>query len=69
MKKIVVGKPISPSDASNTGWVRQTDLGNWALKAYEEMNWYGGIGHWQYPSDLSGKAISDAVGQLQAKCE
>ena len=68
-KKIIVGKPILPSDASNTGWVSQTDLGKWAARAYDELNWYGGIMHWQYPSDLTGKAIDDAAGQLKAKCD
>ena len=69
MKKLVVGKPILQSDASNTGWVPQPDLGNWASKAFDELNWYAGIGHWQYPSDLTGKAIDDAASKLKAKCD
>ena len=68
LKKIVVGKPILPSDASNTGWVKQTDLGDWSAKAFDEFNWYGGIMHWQYPSDNTGKALEEAVGKLKAKC-
>ena len=35
LKKLVVGKPILPADATNTGWVNQEHLGTWALKAYE----------------------------------
>jgi len=63
-----VGKPILRSDASNTGWVNQTHLGQWSLKAFEELKWYAGIGHWQYPSDLTGQAIVDSAGKLKEKC-
>jgi chitinase len=31
--KIVVGKPATPSDASNTGFVNNVDFGNWCVKA------------------------------------
>lgn len=33
--KLVAGKPILTTDATNTGWVSQTDLGTWASKAYD----------------------------------
>ena len=35
LKKIVVGKPVTLRDVSNTGFVNQTDLGTWAAKAYD----------------------------------
>ena len=68
MQKLVVGKPILPRDAYNTGWVNQSSLGAWNAKAYDEIGWYGGVGHWQYKSDLSGQAIRDATEKLIAKC-
>ena len=68
LNKLVVAKPILTSDATNTGWVKQTDLGRWAVQAYDEFKWYGGIAHWQYPSDLSGQAIMDSTGGLKARC-
>lgn len=64
LNKIVVAKPILTTDATNTGWVSQTDLGEWVTKAYNEEGWYAGVGHWQYPSDISGKAISDSTAAL-----
>lgn len=69
LKKLVVGKPILPTDATNTGYVEQSDLGAWALQAYEEFGWYAGIGHWQYPSDKTGAAIAAAAGPLIQKCQ
>jgi len=29
-EKIVLGKPVSPGDATNTGWVSAGNLGAWA---------------------------------------
>jgi chitinase len=34
MNKIVVGKPATQADATNTGTVSSSDLGNWCVKAY-----------------------------------
>lgn len=33
LNKIVVGKPATQQDASNTGLVSHEDLGNWAMRA------------------------------------
>ena len=52
--KIVVGKPVTSRDVANTGFVNMTDLGVWTAKAYDQLGWFAGIGHWQYPSDLTG---------------
>jgi hypothetical protein len=30
MEKIILGKPVTRADASNTGWVSASDLHNWA---------------------------------------
>jgi hypothetical protein len=64
----VVGKPIVQSDATNTGWVSQPDLGSWGVTAFDSFGWNAGFGHWQYSSDTTGKAIRDAAGPLETKC-
>lgn len=63
-KKIVVGKPATQIDASNTGIVNSVDLGNWCLRAYQEMNWTAGVMFWQYKSDGAGIIINNAAAQL-----
>jgi len=68
LNKILVGKPILTTDASNTGWVNQTDLGEWAAEAFSQYGWFAGIGHWEYPSDTTGASIADAAGPLMALC-
>jgi len=69
LRKIVVGKPVLTTDLYNTGFVAQSDLGSWALQAYQQYNWYGGIAHWQYASDPSSNAINQAAGPLIAACQ
>ena len=68
LQKLVVGKPLVKSDATNTGYIAQTDLGAWAAQAYDAFGWHAGVGHWQYSSDPTGKAIRDASGPLLSKC-
>ena len=68
LQKIVVAKPILTTDATNTGWISQSDLGNFAAQAYSDYGWYAGIAHWQYPSDLTGAAIGASADQLIALC-
>ena len=41
--KVVVGKPVTKQDASNTGWVQPGDLGAWAAKANLEFGWEAGL--------------------------
>ena len=69
LQKLVVGKPITRKDVSNTGLVDLVDLGNWGAQAYDELGWFAGFGHWQYPSDLTGQAMVDTAAQLIKKCE
>ena len=65
----MVGKPILQSDASNTGWISQTDLSSFAVQAFDQLGWYAGIMHWQYPSDKSGAAIEQAASALIQRCQ
>lgn len=67
-KKIVIGKPVTAADASNTGAVESTDLGSWVSKAYTEFGWFGGVMYWQYISDVGGKSINNAAGHLKEMC-
>ena len=30
------------------------DLGKYMLEGYNKLGWYGGVMHWQYPSDKTG---------------
>ena len=67
-KKIVVGKPVTQGDASNTGFVPASDLGSWTTKGYTDLKWYGGVMYWQYVSDNGGNAIQSAAGHLKELC-
>ena len=68
-RKIVIGKPIKPSDASNTGWISMEDLGKFVIQGNNKLGWYAGIMHWQYPSDKTGEAIKTCADALIKKCK
>lgn len=68
-KKIVIGKPVNPSDASNTGWMESGVLGDALQKGYNDLKWYGGAMYWQYPSDLLGQNIYKAARGLMDLCK
>lgn len=38
-EKIVIGKPVTTADATNTGWVSAINLHNWAERAATEIGW------------------------------
>ena len=69
LRKIVIGKPILPSDASNTGWISMEDLSKFAIEGYKKMGWYAGFMHWQYPSSKTGEAIKTAADALIKECK
>jgi len=62
--KIVVG-----GDASNTGLVSATDLGNWCSQAFTQFGWYAGVFFWQFRSDMNGALIKSATSQLLSKVQ
>ena len=37
--KIIIGKPVTTGDASNTGWISASDLGTWSARANKEFGW------------------------------
>ncbi len=66
--KLVVGKPVTPSDAMNSGWMNIDSLGEAISKGYDELKWYAGVMFWQYFSDPTGDGIKRAVGHLKEMC-
>ena len=64
MNKVIVGKPATQNDASNTGTVNTVDLGNWCLRAFQEFSWNAGVMFWQYKSDANGSLMNNAVSSL-----
>jgi hypothetical protein len=67
-KKIVVAKPVSPSDTDGSGWMDATKLGECLSTAYNKIDWFAGAAIWQYSSDVRGKAMSSAAGHLKELC-
>lgn len=68
MTKIVVGKPSTRTDATNTGFVEAADLGNWTNKAFKDLGWFAGVMYWQYFSDSKGTLIDRATSSLIKNC-
>lgn len=65
IEKIVIGKPVTKNNASNTGVVNHEELGKWIARAEHELNWRTGVMYWQYCSDKEGKAIKSSAGYLK----
>lgn len=49
--KIVVGKPVGTSDATNTGYMDKNALCQAVVRANKEGNWRAGVMLWQFASD------------------
>ena len=45
-EKILVGKPVTRADATNTGWVDPKLLHTWALQASKDIKWESGLMTW-----------------------
>jgi chitinase len=63
--KIVIGKPIAPSDITGSGWIDTGALGLYISQAYDDFQWFSGVALWQYSSDVRGKAMTSAAGHLK----
>ncbi len=61
LEKLVIGKPVTPGDATNTGYMEKTALGNAITKAVKESQWKAGVFFWQYSSDPNGDTIHTVV--------
>jgi len=66
--KIVVGKPVTTGDASNTGWIPLDKLGEYTSKAFTDFHWFAGVMFWQYSSDVGGKGMTQAIGDIKEQC-
>lgn len=66
LEKIIVSKPVTQSDASNTGWVSPSSLGDWSARARNDFSWTSGIATWQYESDVNGQYVKDYKSALGA---
>ena len=69
LKKLVITKPILPNDATNTGYMPAAELREAVDKCYTDHKWYGGISHWQYPSDTTGATLAKIIDGLIAVCK
>jgi chitinase len=64
-----VGKPVTPTDATNTGYMEKSALGQAVVRANKEGNWRAGVMLWQFASDEGGQTINAVAGQLRQLCE
>lgn len=65
LEKIIVGKPVTQMDCSNTGVIDHSELGDWVMRAHNESSWIGGVMYWQYASDPEGSQIKKSMGKLK----
>ena len=68
LNKIVIGKPVTPSDSTGSGYMDYTALSTAIVSAYNEMKWFGGVALWQYSSDVRGKGMSTIITNLKTLC-
>jgi hypothetical protein len=66
---VVVTKPATPADASNTGYMDPTLLGQAVTRAYNELHWHAGVAFWQYYNDINGTILQKAAGNLIDLCK
>lgn len=64
LEMIVVGKPVTSFDASNTGWMNKTNLASAISKAVQETSWRAGVMFWQFHSDPTGDVVGTVAKAL-----
>ena len=69
LNKIVVAKPVTPSDSTGSGYMDFQLLSQCTDSAYQNMKWFAGIALWQYSSDFKGKAMVTAATHLKELCQ
>ncbi|KAK9710319.1 hypothetical protein K7432_008490 [Basidiobolus ranarum] len=62
--KLIIGKPVTPAGASNTGYMDVSLLAN-CLKQAKSKGWNGGAMGWQYSLDTSGTWSNQLASALQ----
>jgi chitinase len=63
-KQIVIGKPTSPKEADNTGFLTAKVLKGIFSRAKKAGNSVGGMMTWQYADDLDGEFIAEATSEF-----
>lgn len=61
LSRIVVGKPMNKTDASNTGWVSASDLASYIQQAKTNNLLPAGVMTWQFHSDNNSKNWSEII--------
>jgi len=61
VEKLVVGKPVTTSDASN-GWVSGPNLGSFVRQARDDFGWNSGIMGWVWRDSSTGDWIRSIYG-------
>ena len=54
LRKLVLGKPVKPADAANTGYMDVAALAQCLRTAVTTYGWNAGVMGWQYKSDVVG---------------
>ena len=70
--QIVIGKPISKSDADNGHITNFSDYGEWLKKFHDDTAnstnpWKGGVSFWQVSSDLTGEQVKKVADKLKSQ--
>ena len=65
MNKIVIGKPVTTGDASNTGWMDKNALATAVRQGRADLGWNTGFMYWQFFSDSNGDVIKTVLAELK----
>ena len=66
MEKIVIGKPVTTSDAYNTGYMQPYELSLSLAAAYRHNKWHTGVMFWQFSSDPNSTVLEKSLNGLLA---
>lgn len=63
--KLVLGKTVTRS--THSGYVNPGTIGDWTIRAFDELKWFGGVALSEYSKDTNGSGILEATGGLVNK--
>jgi len=69
LKKIVIGKPVTTADVTNTGYVQVDTLAQYLSQAVSQTPWMSGVTGWQFSSDKDGTWSSKLAKSITKKYE
>ena len=67
-RQLVVGKPATTRDVSNTGYMEIPKLEAAIKKGYDDLGFYSGVAFWQYASDADGAIVKQVASYVKQKC-